>query len=234
MPVLLAALHRAQTATGPRENPQSRRSPPMVGGHRRFWRQRDRRAAAYAVAELRDWDAAGGVHRAEVLGTRGPTRSRYRAMNCCPCWYGRAARPWPTASGNPGDRGLLPLVRAGAPGADFDKPRDLPGPTGERNTWSLGGRGVFAAIRLELSVGDFTDRSLPALAAQCCRCEREQTPLVAARAVALLIANGKFQGEIAANTPRPPRLQVLRSRSVRQVAWFVEVQARGAQRVPAQ
>ncbi len=71
----------------------------------------------------------------------------------------------------------------------FAAPRDLPGPTGERNTWSLGGRGVFACISpwnfpLSIFVGQIT----AALAAGNAVAAKpaEQTPLIAVRAVELL------------------------------------------------
>ena len=72
---------------------------------------------------------------------------------------------------------------------EFAAPRELPGPTGERNTWALGGRGVFAAIspwNFPLSI--FTGQVAAALAAGNAVAAKpaEQTPLVAARAVALL------------------------------------------------
>ena len=71
----------------------------------------------------------------------------------------------------------------------FAAPRELSGPTGERNTWSLGGRGVFACISpwnfpLSIFVGQIT----AALAAGNAVAAKpaEQTPLIAARAVELL------------------------------------------------
>ncbi len=71
----------------------------------------------------------------------------------------------------------------------FVAPRELSGPTGERNTWSLGGRGVFACISpwnfpLSIFVGQIT----AALAAGNAVAAKpaEQTPLIAARAIELL------------------------------------------------
>ena len=66
-----------------------------------------------------------------------------------------------------------------------------PGPTGERNTWALGGRGVFAAISpWNFPLAIFTGQVAAALAAGNAVAAKpaEQTPLVAARAVALLFA----------------------------------------------
>ena len=72
---------------------------------------------------------------------------------------------------------------------DFAAPRGLTGPTGERNTWALGGRGVFAAISpWNFPLAIFTGQIAAALAAGNAVAAKpaEQTPLVAARAVALL------------------------------------------------
>jgi RHH-type proline utilization regulon transcriptional repressor/proline dehydrogenase/delta 1-pyrroline-5-carboxylate dehydrogenase len=71
----------------------------------------------------------------------------------------------------------------------FAAPRELAGPTGERNTWALGGRGVFACIspwNFPLSI--FAGQVSAALAAGNAVVAKpaEQTPLIAAHAVALL------------------------------------------------
>jgi RHH-type transcriptional regulator, proline utilization regulon repressor / proline dehydrogenase / delta 1-pyrroline-5-carboxylate dehydrogenase len=75
----------------------------------------------------------------------------------------------------------------------FSEPRELSGPTGESNTWSLGGRGVFACISpwnfpLSIFVGQIT----AALAAGNAVAAKpaEQTPLIAAHAVDLLYKAG--------------------------------------------
>jgi RHH-type proline utilization regulon transcriptional repressor/proline dehydrogenase/delta 1-pyrroline-5-carboxylate dehydrogenase len=76
---------------------------------------------------------------------------------------------------------------------DFAAPRELPGPTGERNTWSLGGRGIFAAISpWNFPLAIFTGQVAAVLAAGNAVAAKpaEQTPLVAARAVALLLEAG--------------------------------------------
>jgi RHH-type proline utilization regulon transcriptional repressor/proline dehydrogenase/delta 1-pyrroline-5-carboxylate dehydrogenase len=76
---------------------------------------------------------------------------------------------------------------------DFATPRELAGPTGERNTWMLGGRGVFAAISpWNFPLAIFTGQVAAALAAGNAVAAKpaEQTPLVAQRAVALLHAAG--------------------------------------------
>ncbi|MBV9249511.1 MAG: bifunctional proline dehydrogenase/L-glutamate gamma-semialdehyde dehydrogenase PutA, partial [Acetobacteraceae bacterium] len=71
----------------------------------------------------------------------------------------------------------------------FGLPRELPGPTGERNTWVLGGRGVFACISpWNFPLAIFVGQIAAALAAgnSVAAKPAEQTPLIAERAVALL------------------------------------------------
>jgi RHH-type proline utilization regulon transcriptional repressor/proline dehydrogenase/delta 1-pyrroline-5-carboxylate dehydrogenase len=73
--------------------------------------------------------------------------------------------------------------------ADFGSPRALPGPTGEANALELAGRGVFACISpWNFPLAIFTGQVTAALMAGNAVVAKpaEQTPLVAARAVALL------------------------------------------------
>jgi RHH-type proline utilization regulon transcriptional repressor/proline dehydrogenase/delta 1-pyrroline-5-carboxylate dehydrogenase len=77
--------------------------------------------------------------------------------------------------------------------AEFASPERLPGPTGERNELALHGRGVFACIspwNFPLSI--FTGQIAGALAAGNAVIAKpaEQTPLVAAAAVRLLLSAG--------------------------------------------
>jgi RHH-type proline utilization regulon transcriptional repressor/proline dehydrogenase/delta 1-pyrroline-5-carboxylate dehydrogenase len=191
-PALLGALHRPMATNGAREirNPADRRilvgwtndtSPVEIGG------QLDALSRGW-----RAWDMSGGAHRAAVLeraadlieGARGELLSLLvreggktlgdgiseirEAADYCR-WYALLAR------------------------RDFAAPRELPGPTGERNTWALGGRGVFAAISpWNFPLAIFTGQVAAALAAGNAVAAKpaEQTPLVAARAVALLLDAG--------------------------------------------
>ncbi len=149
----------------------------------------DVRAALVRLAGgWRSWDAAGGAHRAAVLdraadaieGARvelllllareggktlpdGVAEVREAADACR--WYAARARE------------------------QFGPPRELAGPTGERNTWSLGGRGVFGAIApWNFPLAIFTGQVAAALAAGNAVAAKPapQTPLIAGRAVALL------------------------------------------------
>jgi RHH-type proline utilization regulon transcriptional repressor/proline dehydrogenase/delta 1-pyrroline-5-carboxylate dehydrogenase len=75
----------------------------------------------------------------------------------------------------------------------FGPPRELPGPTGERNTWSLSGRGVIAAISpWNFPLAIFVGQIAAALAAGNAVLAKpaEQTPLVGTRAVRLLHGAG--------------------------------------------
>ncbi len=140
----------------------------------------------------REWDAAGGAYRANVLERAadlieaardellfllareggktladGIAEIREAADHCR--WYALHAR------------------------GDFATPRELAGPTGERNTWALGGRGVFAAISpWNFPLAIFTGQITAALAAGNAVAAKpaEHTPLVAARAIALLLEAG--------------------------------------------
>ena len=81
---------------------------------------------------------------------------------------------------------------------DFGAPRVLPGPTGESNTLRLEGRGVFVCISpWNFPLAIFTGQVAAALAAGNAVLAKpaEQTPLIAARAVALLHAAG-IPGEV--------------------------------------
>jgi RHH-type transcriptional regulator, proline utilization regulon repressor / proline dehydrogenase / delta 1-pyrroline-5-carboxylate dehydrogenase len=136
----------------------------------------------------RQWDEAGGTNRAAVLD---------RAADLI-----EAARPeLLSLLAREAGRTLIDGISEVREAADFCRwyaararehfaaPRDLSGPTGERNTWSLAGRGVFACISpwnfpLSIFVGQIT----AALAAGNAVSAKpaEQTPLIAARAVELL------------------------------------------------
>ena len=82
---------------------------------------------------------------------------------------------------------------------DFAAPMAMPGPTGERNEVSLHGRGVFACISpWNFPLAIFTGQVTAALAAGNAVIAKpaEQTPLIAARAVALLHEAGVPAGAL--------------------------------------
>ncbi|MGC2413289.1 MAG: bifunctional proline dehydrogenase/L-glutamate gamma-semialdehyde dehydrogenase PutA, partial [Stellaceae bacterium] len=89
--------------------------------------------------------------------------------------------------------------------ADFAAPELLPGPTGERNEIALHGRGVFACISpWNFPLAIFTGQIAAALAAGNAVIAKpaEQTPLIAAAAVRLLLAAG-IPGDVLHLLPGP-------------------------------
>jgi RHH-type proline utilization regulon transcriptional repressor/proline dehydrogenase/delta 1-pyrroline-5-carboxylate dehydrogenase len=189
-PALLTAIQRqaARAPTGGRaiRSPADRRI--VVGAIDDATPARIDAALDALARGWRGWDEAGGAHRAAALERAaalieaareellfllareggktlpdGIAEVREAADHCR--WYALHAR------------------------RDFAVPRELPGPTGERNTWALGGRGVFAAIApWNFPLAIFVGQVAAALAAGNAVAAKpaEQTPLVAARAVALL------------------------------------------------
>ncbi len=140
----------------------------------------------------RDWDRAGGPARAAILERAASALESDRAT----LLYLLAREAGRTlADGVAEIREAADFLRYYALRAreDFAGPRELSGPTGERNTWQLAGRGVFAAIspwNFPLSI--FVGQVAAALAAGNAVAAKpaEQTPLIAARAVAHLRAAG--------------------------------------------
>jgi RHH-type proline utilization regulon transcriptional repressor/proline dehydrogenase/delta 1-pyrroline-5-carboxylate dehydrogenase len=203
-PALLAALRRraavAPSTSGAREirSPDDRRI--LVGAVDDASPAQIDAALGMLARGWRDWDTADGAHRAAVLERAadlieaardellfllareggktlgdGIAEIREAADHCR--WYALHAR------------------------RDFAAPRELPGPTGERNTWTLGGRGVFAAISpWNFPLAIFTGQVAAALAAGNAVAAKpaEQTPLIAARTVALLHEAGVPHSALAA------------------------------------
>ena len=147
----------------------------------------------------RDWDAAGGEHRAAVLDGAAELieASREELLFLLASEAGKTL-----ADGMAEIREAADYCRWYALHArrDFAAPRELAGPTGERNTWALGGRGVFAAISpWNFPLAIFTGQITAALAAGNAVAAKpaEQTPLIAARAVALLREAGVPRSALA-------------------------------------
>ena len=140
----------------------------------------------------RDWDVAGGAGRAEVLERAADLieASREELLFLLACEGGKTLADGIAEVREAADHCRWCALHARR---DFAAPRELPGPTGERNTWALGGRGVFAAISpWNFPLAIFIGQVAAALAAGNAVAAKpsEQTPLVAARAVALLFDAG--------------------------------------------
>ena len=136
----------------------------------------------------RSWDESGGAARAAVLDRAAELIENARVeFLFWLCQEGGKT----LAEGVAEIREAADFCRWYAARAreQFGAPRELPGPTGERNTWALGGRGVFAAIspwNFPLSI--FVGQIAAALAAGNAVAAKpaEQTPLIAQHAVTLL------------------------------------------------
>lgn len=191
-PALLSALHRTPDSEGAREirNPADRRR--LVGGINDADAAEIDEQLKSLSRGWRAWDLAGGSHRADVLERAADLieSARDELLSLLVREGGKTL-----ADGIAEIREAADYCRWYALQArrDFAAPRELPGPTGERNTWALGGRGVFAAISpWNFPLAIFTGQIAAALAAGNAVAAKpaEQTPLVAARAVALLLEAG--------------------------------------------
>jgi RHH-type proline utilization regulon transcriptional repressor/proline dehydrogenase/delta 1-pyrroline-5-carboxylate dehydrogenase len=134
------------------------------------------------------WDRLGGEARASLLDRAADLFEADRA-SLIALMVREAGKTLANAQGDL--REAVDHLRYSAVEArrQFASPRELKGPTGERNELSLRGRGVFAAISpWNFPLAIFTGQIAGALAAGNAVVAKpaEQTPLVAARAVRLL------------------------------------------------
>jgi RHH-type proline utilization regulon transcriptional repressor/proline dehydrogenase/delta 1-pyrroline-5-carboxylate dehydrogenase len=150
-------------------------------------------AALHALTRhWRAWDDAGGAHRADALD-RAADRieaAREELLFLLAREGGKTLSDGIAEVREAADACRWYAARARE---QFAEPRELAGPTGERNTWSLGGRGVFACISpWNFPLAIFTGQIAAALAAGNAVAAKpaEQTPLVASRAVELLHEGG--------------------------------------------
>ncbi|MEX2962285.1 bifunctional proline dehydrogenase/L-glutamate gamma-semialdehyde dehydrogenase PutA [Microbulbifer sp. TYP-18] len=149
-------------------------------------------AYAAAVEAQIAWDRMGGMARAEILDRVAELYEKHMddlvALVCAEA--GRTLN-----DGVSEVREAVDFCRYYANGArrHFDAPQDLPGPTGESNQLYLTGRGVFVAISpWNFPLAIFTGQVVAALAAGNAVLAKpaEQTPLIAARAVQLMLQAG--------------------------------------------
>ncbi len=134
------------------------------------------------------WDARGAEERAQILERAADLFESNRAEFMALC-VREAKKTLIDAVSEV--REAVDYLRYYAAEArrQFAAPRELSGPTGERNTLALRGRGLFACISpWNFPLAIFTGQVSGALAAGNCVLAKpaEQTPWIAARAVALL------------------------------------------------
>ncbi|MFM7067152.1 MAG: bifunctional proline dehydrogenase/L-glutamate gamma-semialdehyde dehydrogenase PutA [Gammaproteobacteria bacterium] len=149
-------------------------------------------AVTTAVAAQRAWNRRGGPARALVLEKAAELLEDATPELLALCVH-EAGKTLPDAVGEV--REAVDFLRYYAQEARLrcGEPLSLPGPTGERNTLSLEGRGVFACISpWNFPLAIFIGQVSAALAAGNAVLAKpaEQTPRIAGRAVELLHAAG--------------------------------------------
>ncbi len=198
----------AGVAAGPADmpvtNPADRRE---VVGYARDATAPEIEAAFTACAVAQPaWNARGGAARAEVLERAADALEADR-LAFFSLLIREAGKTLPDAVAEVREAVDFCRYYALQARTNCGAPRVLPGPTGERNTWSLEGRGVFACISpWNFPLAIFAGQVTAALAAGNAVVAKpaEPTPLVAARFVALLHAAGVDPGVLAL-TPSPGR-----------------------------
>lgn len=145
-------------------------------------------ALARAAAAQPDWDAAGAEARAAML-ERAADLYEQNAAELMRLAVREAGKTWKDAVAEL--REAVDFLRYYAAEARrlFSPSAPLPGPTGERNSLTLAGRGVFLCISpWNFPLAIFTGQVAAALAAGNAVLAKpaEQTPLIAAAAVRLL------------------------------------------------
>jgi len=145
-----------------------------------------------AVAGQIAWDETPAQERASILHRAGDLFEQHTAELLALC-VAEAGKTIPDAISEL--REAIDFLHYYAAQAieDFGAPRELPGPTGERNTLGMRGRGVFVCISpWNFPLAIFTGQVGAALAAgnSVIAKPAEQTPLIAFRAVELLLEAG--------------------------------------------
>ena len=149
-------------------------------------------AISTAVKAQVSWDRAGGAERAAVLEKTADLFEANGPELLALC-IREAGKTMLDAIAEL--REAVDFLRYYAEGArkQFEAPAELPGPTGERNTLGLRGRGVFVCISpWNFPLAIFTGQVAAGLAAGNAVLAKpaEQTPLVASRAVELMFEAG--------------------------------------------
>jgi RHH-type transcriptional regulator, proline utilization regulon repressor / proline dehydrogenase / delta 1-pyrroline-5-carboxylate dehydrogenase len=150
------------------------------------------RAIAAARAVQPAWDAAGGAARGRVLRAMADAIER-EAMPLLALLVREAGKTFDDAVAEVREAADFCRYYATLAEREFGPPLALAGPVGETNHWRLCGRGVFACISpWNFPLAIFTGQVAAALAAGNAAIAKpaEQTPRIAAAAVALLHAAG--------------------------------------------
>jgi len=155
-------------------------------------REQVRSAIDIAVRGQPEWDASGADRRAAALESAADLFENNLPELVAMC-VREAGKTVP--DGVAEVREAVDFLRyyAARARADFSEPLRLPGPTGESNELALHGRGVFTCISpWNFPLAIFTGQVAAALAAGNAVIAKpaEQTPLVAAQAVRLLLQGG--------------------------------------------
>ncbi len=133
------------------------------------------------------WDRTDSRQRAATLNRMADLIEANRALLAAMC-VREAGKTIPDAIAETREAADFCRYYATIAATEFAVPMDLPGPTGESNSLSLHGRGVFACISpWNFPLAIFTGQVAAALAAGNAVVAKpaEQTPLVAAAAVAM-------------------------------------------------
>ena len=225
-PRSLAELQRQLAAAARRDAADTARAGPIVGGieyrgaHDPVFDPSDRRrrigsvaaaqpdhieqALARAARSAAGWDATPAETRAAALEAAADLYEQHRAALMA-LIIREGGRTIPAALSEVREAGDFLRYYAARARADFAAPARLPGPTGERNLLALHGRGVFACISpWNFPLAIFTGQIAAALAAGNAVIAKpaEQTPLVAAAAVRLLLSAG-IPGDVLHLLPGP-------------------------------
>lgn len=146
------------------------------------------KALSRARAAQPEWDALGGLRRADCL-ERLATLMEQKLADLMALCVEEAGKSIPDAVAEIREAVDFCRYYAARAREDFADPRAMPGPTGERNELSLHGRGVFVCISpWNFPLAIFTGQVVAALAAGNAVIAKpaEQTPMIAAAAVGLM------------------------------------------------
>jgi RHH-type transcriptional regulator, proline utilization regulon repressor / proline dehydrogenase / delta 1-pyrroline-5-carboxylate dehydrogenase len=190
-------------------------------------------AVERATKAAHDWNKAGGAKRAEVLAAAADLFERNKARLMAVI-VREAGKTLDDAQGDV--REAIDFLRYYAVQArrEFAGPVALPGPTGERNTLTLHGRGVFACISpWNFPLAIFTGQVAAALAAGNAVVAKpaEQTPVTAFLATKLLHEAGvpgdalhllPGSGRLGAALVKDVRIKGISFTGSNETAWAIQ------------